>query len=104
MRTVDGCPTERVVRIVVQVRCSLDEHAATCGDRVVAVALNPSDHETLRLAELWGLPVLGWAEVAQGRYTLVCERNGVLVPRVDTFEELVEHWAYDLQRPTTQTG
>ncbi len=70
MNTLNGCPTERVARIITQVRSSLDEHAATCGDRVLAFALHPTDHETLRIAELWGLPVLAWADVKPGRYTL----------------------------------
>lgn len=44
----------------------MEEHDRTCGDRVTAVALDPSDHEELKLVEVWGLPVLAWTNMDKG--------------------------------------
>jgi len=90
---------DRVTKIIEGTRRDLEHHAATCGDRVLGIALNPSDHEALCVVELWGLRVLAWDEVPAGSYRILCEANGVLVPRVDTFEELMDRWEYDLQPP-----
>lgn len=32
---------------------------------------------------------------------MLCEADGVLIPQVDTFEELADRWAYDLKRPVS---
>lgn len=87
------------MKILEGVRADVNKHAADCGDRVVAIAFSPSDHRELCIAEIWGLPVLAWGEVMQGRYRLLCEATGVLIPNVDTVDELLDRWAYDLRRP-----
>lgn len=74
-------------------------HAANCGDRVLGIALSPDDHRELQIVELWGLPVLAWDEVPAGRYRLLCEATVVLIPDVDTVQELFDRWTYDLPRP-----
>ena len=99
-----SCPSRRVVKVLLGVRVDLEQHAADCGDRVLAIALNPKDHDDLSIAEIWGLPVLAWNEVQEGRYRLPCERNGVLIPHVDTVQELLDRWAFDLQRPVRAEG
>jgi hypothetical protein len=92
------CPVHRVVKILVGLRADLEAHAAACGDRVTGIALHPEDHRELCIAEVWGLPVLAWTEVERGNYRFLCEANGVLIPNVETVDELLERWAYDLQR------
>jgi hypothetical protein len=77
----------------------MDIHAADCGDRVIGVALRPDDHEALSLAELWGLPVLAWPEMRKATLRLLCEANGVLIPEVHTFDDVLDEWMYHLQRP-----
>lgn len=94
----------RVVRIIDGVRANLDEHDRTCGDRVVGVALHPSDHDELKLVEVWGLPVLAWENVPAGRCQLLCEAHGVLTPQIRTFEELQEHWTFALPRAPSNRG
>lgn len=94
-----SCPSERIVKILAGVRADLEKHANRCGDRVLAIALSPSDHSELGIAEIWGLPVLAWGEVTDGRYRVLCEAEGVLIPNVETVDELRDRWAYDLQRP-----
>lgn len=91
----------RIVRVLEGLREGFLAHADGCGDRVTGVALHPQDHEELGLFEVWGLPVLAWTEVTAGRYELLCEAKGVLIPRIDTFEELADHWTFALQRRTT---
>jgi hypothetical protein len=95
---MSSCPTPRAVKILDGLHADFDSHASTCGDRIVAIALSPLDHEELCIAEIWGLPVLAWSEVEQGNYRLVCEANGVLIPQVDTVDELLDRWAYQLGR------
>ena len=51
------------------------------------------------MAELWGLPVLAWTEVEDGRYRLLCEAVGVLIPQLDTAEDLLDYWACRLEPP-----
>jgi hypothetical protein len=99
-----SCPSRRAVKILEGVRADIERHGVDCGDRVLAVALSPSDHEELCIAEVWGLPVLAWGEVDQGRYRLLCEANGVLIPNVDTVDELLDRWAYDLQPAGAQAS
>lgn len=94
-----SCPSPRAVKILVGLRADIEKHAQACGDRVLAIALSPSDHRQLSIAEIWGLPVLAWAEVDDGKYRLMCEAEGLLIPNVDTVDELLDRWAYDLQRP-----
>lgn len=93
------CPIARVVRVIDGVRDNIEEHEATCRDRVVGVAVHPRDHEELQIVEVWGLPVLAWDEVAAGRYSLLCEANGILTPDLKTFEELEELWKFGLPPP-----
>ena len=87
------------MRIIDGVRANIEEHGGTCGDRVTGVALHPSDHEELKLVEIWGLPVLSWGKVDKGRCELLCEAVGVLTPNIETFEELENHWTFALPRP-----
>lgn len=94
-----SCPSPRVVKILLGLPADLAKHDADCGDRVLAIALSPGDHKELCMAEIWGLPVLSWSEMEDGRYRLLCEATGVLIPKVDTVDELLDRWAYDLQRP-----
>lgn len=82
------CPVKRVARLLVHGHDVLDQHACDCGDRVLAFALNPADHEALAIVELWGIPVLGWDVVDQGRLKLVCESDSVLIPPYDTVEDI----------------
>lgn len=55
---------------------------------MLAVALNPVDHEALSIVELWGIPVLAWDAVDQGRLRLVCESDSVLIPPFDTVQDI----------------
>jgi len=80
-------------------RDALDTHARDCGDRVLGVALHPEDHAELLIVELWGLPVLAWQEVTKGKLRLLCEAHEVLIPPVDTCEELLDRWQHHLERP-----
>lgn len=89
----------RIVRVIDGVRANIEKHDETCGDRVTGVALHPSDHDELKLVEVWGLPVLSWGEVEAGRCELLCEAKGVLTPDINTFEELDDHWTFALPRP-----
>lgn len=93
----------RVVRIIDGVRANLEEHDASCGDRVTGIALHPSDHEELQLVEVWGLPVLAWEDVSEGHCELLCEANCVLTPEIRTFEELKDHWTFALPRPVRES-
>lgn len=88
------CPIARVTRVLQGIREALHHHASNCGDHVVGIALHPSDHDDLSIAELWGLPVLAWDEVPAGDLRLLCDASGVLIPELHTFEELLEHWTY----------
>lgn len=36
-----------------------DDHAASCGGRVLAIAISDEDWDELQVAEIWGFPVLG---------------------------------------------
>lgn len=98
------CPIQRVVRIMQGVRRDLNQHTVRCGDRVQAVALNPRDHQALRIVELWGLPVLAWEEVPEGRFHVLCERDGVLIPQVETAQDVLDRFAYDLRRPLSESA
>lgn len=93
------CSIARVVRALDSGRAALDEHARGCGDRVVGVALHPVVHAELSIVELWGLPVLAWEEVTPGQLRLLCDAQGVLVPPVDTCQELLDRWQYHLEGP-----
>jgi hypothetical protein len=35
----------------------------------------------------------------QSRYQLLCEAHGILIPEVDTVDELLDRWAYQLEPP-----
>jgi hypothetical protein len=76
---------------------ALDDHREKCGDRVLGIALNPVDHDELLVAEVWGVPVLAWDNVEAGGFRFLCEAMGALIPQIDTFEDLLEHWTYRLQ-------
>ena len=82
------CPVKRVAKLLVHGHGVLDHHGRDCGDRVLAFALNPSDHEALAIVEASGIPVLGWDAVDEGRLKLVCESNSVLIPQYDTVEDI----------------
>src|SRR4051794_13236210 len=94
---VPSCPVHRVVKILVGLRADIRTHAVKCGDRVTGIALNPEDHRELCIAEIWGLPVLACSDVEAGRYVLICEANGILIPNVDTVDDLLDRWGYHLQ-------
>ena len=96
-----SCPIARVTRVLEGVRDALDAHARECGDRVLGVALHPDDHDELSIAEMWGLPVLAWEEVPEATVRLLCESGGVLIPEVDTCQELLDRWNYHLERPAS---
>ncbi|HEV7808404.1 MAG TPA: hypothetical protein VGO80_21535 [Solirubrobacteraceae bacterium] len=87
------------MRILEGLRECFDYHAASCGDRVLAIAISDEDWDELQVAEIWGLPVLAWDEVEKGRLQLLCEANGRLIPPHDTLEDLLNHWNYRLQPP-----
>jgi hypothetical protein len=93
-----SCPIARVTRVLGGVRDALDSHARECGDHVLGVALHPEDHGELSIAEMWGLPVLAWEDVPQGTARLLCEARGLLIPQVDTCQELLDRWNYHLER------
>jgi hypothetical protein len=86
----------RLIRVVEGIRVALCDHDASCGDPVRGVALSTEDHDQLRLVEVWGIPVLTWEDVAQGQFRLLCDRHGVLIPQVDTVDEVLERWTYHL--------
>ena len=96
---MSSCPIARITRILDGATEAFDAHERECGDRVVGVALHPDDHAELSIAELWGLPVLAWDVIPKGTFRLLCEALGVLIPQLDTFEELLDHWTYQLERP-----
>lgn len=83
-----------VARFVSRLRDVLEMHARDCGDRAVGVVLHPDDHERLRVAEVWGVPVLASDGVACGRLEVLCDARGVLVPEFHTFEDVVQQWKY----------
>jgi len=89
-----------VIPIIEGLQANLDDHAERCGDRVTGIALSPTDHEELGIAEFCGIPVLSWEDVPEGRHRLLCEADGVLIPSIETFEELADRWRYDLQPPS----
>ena len=45
--------------------------------------------------------MLAWEEVPQGTLRLLCEARGVLIPQVDTCQELLDRWNYHLERPAS---
>lgn len=94
-----SCPTARITRVINGLRDAFEAHARDCGDRVLGVALHPGDHDDLSIVELWGLPVLAWEEVDVGRVMLLCESTGVLIPPIDTGQDLIDRWRYQLERP-----
>lgn len=94
-----SCPVARVTRVLLKAAKAFEAHARDCGDRVVAIALHPDDHDELSIAEMWGLPVLAADDVPKGTLRLLCEANGVVIPDVHTVEDLLERWTYHLQRP-----
>ena len=65
---------------------------------MLAIGIHPADFDELAMAELWGLPVLAWAEIPQGAMRLLCEAWIVLIPEVETFEDVLDHWTNRLQR------
>ncbi|MFI4984666.1 MAG: hypothetical protein ACHQAV_01605 [Solirubrobacterales bacterium] len=89
----------RIIRILDGLTESFANHAETCGDWVTAIAFSEADFESLKIAEIWGLPVLAWDEVDPGRVKLLCQRESRLVPPHDTVEDLIESWEYRLQPP-----
>jgi len=90
-------PTARAVRVVEGVKAALDDHASKCGDRVQAIALNETDLDELRLVEISGIRIWAWEDVEPGRFKLLCEDRGILVPEFDTFEQLQDHWTFGPQ-------
>lgn len=83
----------------------LDAHSSICGDRVLAIALHPDDHAAFGVAELWGIDVLAWAEIEKDRMRLLCQATGVLIPSVDTVDDVLDRWAYGLyQAPNDDTA
>ena len=83
----------------------LDVHAAGCGDRVLALVLHPADHEAMSIVELWGIPVLGWAAIPEGRLELLCESTGaVLIPPFDTVDDVVDQWEHHHPRVVSGSG
>jgi hypothetical protein len=86
------CPIDRVAKMVTYGREVLDDHASTCGDRVLAFALSMEDHEALAIVELWGIPVLGSEALGVGRLRLICESDSVLIPPFDTVADVEEAW------------
>jgi hypothetical protein len=94
-----SCSIAQVVLALDSARTALEEHARDCGDRVVGVALDPGTHAELLIVEFWGLPVLAWKEVTPGKLWLLCDAQCVLIPPVDTWEELLDRWQYHLQGP-----
>jgi hypothetical protein len=94
-----SCSIARVGRVLDGIRGVLDDHARDCGDRVVGVSLHPADHAELSIAEVWGLPVLAWEDVPQGKIRLLCDAQVVLIPRIDTCQDLLDRWRYHLERP-----
>ncbi len=98
---MNSCPVARVCRILTQARVDFDSHAATCGDRVLAVGFHPADFDELLIAELWGLPVLAFADVRLGALLLLCEAWAVVIPQIDTYADVVDQWTNHLQRPET---
>ena len=93
-------PLVRATKIMQGVREDLLAHAGECGDRVLGVALSPTDFDQLQLVELWELPVLSWSKLDPGRYRLLCEADGELVPQFGTVDEMVEYWACSLDPPS----
>jgi hypothetical protein len=87
---------QRLARVTEGIRDALREHDGECGDGVRGIALNPADYAELGLAELWGIPVLAWADVTAGQFRVLCDRQGVLIPQVETVDELLERWTYHL--------
>ena len=83
------------MKIIEGVRASLDRHDATCGDQVVGVALSLGDQETLCIAEVWGLPVLGSDDIQDGQLEVLCSVNCVLVPPYDTVQDVTDRWKFD---------
>jgi hypothetical protein len=87
---------ERLARVVEGICAALREHDGRCDDAVRGIALSLQDHGLLNLAEVCGIPVLAWEDVAEGQFRLLCDRHGVLIPRVETVDELLERWTYHL--------
>jgi hypothetical protein len=83
----------------------LDIHAEECGDRVLAFVLHSGDHEAMSIVELWGIPVLGWAAISQGKLELLCESTGaVLIPPFETVDDVVDQWAHHTPRVVGGSG
>jgi hypothetical protein len=94
---VPNARLERIVRVLLGLQATFDDHAATCGDRVLAIALSDVDWDELGVAEIWGLPVLAWDDIEPGRVKLLCEAEGRLIPPIDTVEDLRELWDYGIR-------
>lgn len=86
----------RLARALEGIGGAVSDHDATCGHPVRGVALSPADHTQLGLAEVWGIPVLAWDDVPTGQFRLLCDRRGVLIPQIDTVDQLLERWTYHL--------
>ena len=93
------CPIPRVTRVLLGLEQAFESHAQRCGDRVVAIALHPSDHESLWIVEIWGVPVLAWDEVNRGQLRLLCDAEGVLIQEVHTVDDLLDQWTYHPPHP-----
>ncbi len=94
---------QRIVRVLLGLQASFDNHTATCGDRVLAIALSGIDWDELGVAEIWGLPVLAWEDIEPGRVKLLCEKEGHLIPQIDTVDDLTDIWDYGIC-PTASMG
>lgn len=102
---MSSCSSVRVARFVTVLREAFDAHASDCGDRVAAVALHPDDHDSMAVAEVWGVPVMAFDDVAAGSFRLLCDATGVLIPEVETVNDLLERWTFQLDRrlPSSQS-
>jgi hypothetical protein len=81
------------ITVIEGIRTSLDQHDTECCKRVSGIVLSEFDHERLRIAELWAIPVLASDSVPDGRVRVLCERFGILMPSFETFEDVEAHWA-----------
>jgi hypothetical protein len=89
----------RIGRLIVRAREILEAHQEECGDYVLGFAVHPEYLDALGVVELWGLRVFAWDELEAGRIKVLCESDGVLIPEMQTAQELLDSWAFDLRRP-----
>jgi hypothetical protein len=55
------------------IRAGLDDHNGSCPVRASAILFHPTEHEKLKVPELWGLPVLADDRVRLGYFRVDCE-------------------------------